>query len=128
MLTLIGCIVLASSCISAPLHFESSNSSRLVKRDSFWPASISAPFCDILLWPTFDIVTAAQETGNKYFTLAFIQSDGNGNPAWGSIVPLNENYYSDKIQGLRMLGGDVIISFGGAIGKFGKISDSKNLR
>lgn len=80
------------------------------------PAKVFAPYVDILLWPTFDIAAAAAATGNLWYTLAFIQSDGNGNPSWGGIVALSEAFYLNIIVKLRALGGDVIISFGGSTG------------
>ncbi|KAH9253840.1 hypothetical protein BASA81_008147 [Batrachochytrium salamandrivorans] len=40
---------------------------------SAWPSRVFAPYCDVLLWPTFDIATAAATIKNKHFTLAFLQ-------------------------------------------------------
>ena len=80
------------------------------------PTRMFAPYCDVLLWPTFQVSQAAIETKNKWYTLAFITANGAGNPAWGSSIDINEKFYLGEITKLRELGGDVIISFGGAIG------------
>ena len=81
------------------------------------PSRMFAPYCDVLLWPTFQVSKAAIETKNKWYTLAFITANGAGNPAWGSSIAVTEKFYLDEITKLRDLGGDVIISFGGAIGQ-----------
>eukprot|EP00842_Homolaphlyctis_polyrhiza_P003252 jgi/Hompol1/3928/HPOL_006823-RA len=53
-----------------------------------------------------------------YYTLAFIVDGGGGSPSWGGSVPVSQSplYYADHITSLRNAGGDVIVSFGGAIG------------
>jgi hypothetical protein len=71
---------------------------------------------DVLLWPTLDAATVSTATGTKWFTLAFLIDDGAGNPAWGGVVPLNQNWYMTQLSAVRALGGDAIISFGGATG------------
>ncbi|KAJ3035635.1 hypothetical protein HK097_004156 [Rhizophlyctis rosea] len=82
-----------------------------------WPTRVFAPYCDILLWPTLNITTVAQQTGVKYYTLAFLISDAAGNPAWGGMTPLEQGFYGEYINGIRRMGGDVIISFGGLNGE-----------
>ena len=80
------------------------------------PAHVYAPYYETYLAPnTPSIAMTAQQSGAKYFTLAFLQSTGkssctldwNGN----SAQPLN--YYAADIAALRATGGDVIPSFGG---------------
>lgn len=78
---------------------------------------IFAPYVDVLLWPTLDVTAIAKATGQKYFTLAFIVADGTGQPSWGGSVPLSQQWYMSYITSLRAMGGDVIISFGGATGQ-----------
>ncbi len=80
------------------------------------PNKVFAPYVDVMLWPTFDLMSAYNATGQKYYTLAFITSGGNGQPAWGGITPMDQNFMLDQINKLRAVGGDVIISFGGANG------------
>ncbi|KAL5039655.1 hypothetical protein BDV3_002777 [Batrachochytrium dendrobatidis] len=92
-----------------------------------WPSRVFAPYCDVLLWPTFDISSTAAAVKNKHFTLAFITADGGGKASWGGMVPLAQNFYSQYISQLRQLGGDVIVSFGGANGQELALVSSNNL-
>src|SRR5205085_4535729 len=78
---------------------------------------VFSPYVDILAWPTPDLPNIAMTTGHKYYTLAFIVSDSTGNPSWGGVIPLNQQFYLDKILAIRSQGGDVIISNGGANGQ-----------
>jgi hypothetical protein len=55
-------------------------------------------------------------TGIKFFTLAFLLSDGGCNPAWDGSRPLTGGDDQSKINAIRGAGGDVIVSFGGASG------------
>jgi hypothetical protein len=80
------------------------------------PAHVFAPYYETYLAPnTASIAATAQQSGARYFTLAFLQTpkkgscdlDWNGN----SAQPLN--YYAADIASLRAAGGDVIPSFGG---------------
>ncbi|HET7012552.1 MAG TPA: hypothetical protein VFI65_01495, partial [Streptosporangiaceae bacterium] len=80
------------------------------------PAHVYAPYYETYLAPgTASIAATAQQSGARYFTLAFLQTpkkgscdlDWNGN----SAQPLN--YYAADIASLRAVGGDVIPSFGG---------------
>src|SRR5260370_28330704 len=80
------------------------------------PAHVYAPYYETYLAPnTASIATTAQQSGAKYFTLAFLQSTGKGSCARdrnsSSAQPLN--YYAADIAELRDAGGDVIPSFGG---------------
>lgn len=80
------------------------------------PAKVFAPYVDVCSWPTFSIENMYLTTGQKYYTLAFILSDVNGKPSWGGVIPLNDGFYKDEIEYIRSMGGDVIISCGGANG------------
>jgi hypothetical protein len=55
-------------------------------------------------------------TGIKFFTLAFMLSDGGCNPAWDGDRPLTGGDDQTKINAIRGAGGDVVISFGGFSG------------
>jgi len=81
-----------------------------------WGSKVFAPYVDVMLWPQFSINDCYNKTSQKYFTLAFITADTNGNPAWGGVTPMSDNYYFSEIKDIRSKGGDVIISFGGANG------------
>lgn len=74
---------------------------------------------DTTLWSsggTFSLIDDYKSSGQKYYTLAFITSDSNGDPSWGgySVYGMNSDHYEDKIDEIRSVGRDVIISFGGA--------------
>ncbi|KAJ3218152.1 hypothetical protein HDU67_006556 [Dinochytrium kinnereticum] len=84
-------------------------------RASF-PDLTFAPYVDVTAWPTFDLVSYAKLTGVKYFTLGFIVASTKGGPSWGGYYDAEEGFLLDKVKQLRELGGDVIVSFGGAAG------------
>ena len=79
------------------------------------PAHVYAPYFET--WTTDGITTAAQQSGARYFTLAFLETLGKSSCtlAWdgnkAQTIPTGR-YLSD-IASLRALGGDVIPSFGG---------------
>jgi hypothetical protein len=87
-----------------------------------WPAHVFAPYVDMTLYPTFNLVTAMQTAGIKYFTLAFITADSNDEPAWGGYTEYEVNGGSfdqsirTDISQVRAAGGDVSVSFGGEAG------------
>ncbi len=89
---------------------------------SNWPSHVFAPYVDMTLYPTYNLVTAMQTAGIKYFTLAFITADSNNAPAWGgySTYEVNGGSFNQSIRAqisqVRRLGGDVSVSFGGAAG------------
>jgi chitinase len=86
-----------------------------------WPAHVYAPYVDATLWPTYDFEAAARTYGLRYFTLAFITADPSNRPAWGGYSAYAVGGGSDfetqllgQINAVRSLGGDVMVSFGGA--------------
>jgi chitinase len=81
-----------------------------------WGRQVFAPYVDVMQWPIFSINDCNTKTGQLYYTLAFITADNSGNPAWGGVTAINDNYYLTEINGIRDKGGDVIVSFGGANG------------
>jgi hypothetical protein len=67
-----------------------------------------------------DLPAIQAVSGIKFFTLAFIVSDGGCAPAWQGQSPLllaRENVLAARIERVRKSGGDAIISFGGYVGK-----------
>lgn len=60
-----------------------------------------------------DPVAVMNATGIKWFTLAFILSDGTCNPAWDGSRPLTGGNDQNQINRIRANGGDVMVSFGG---------------
>ncbi|MDG3005072.1 cellulose binding domain-containing protein [Paludisphaera mucosa] len=84
-----------------------------------WPAHVFAPYVDMGLYPTYDLVAAAKSQGLKYFNLAFIVADA-GRPSWGGFAAVDGGAFDmaarAQINALRGMGGDVAVSFGGASG------------
>jgi len=79
------------------------------------PTHVFAPYFET--WMPDSITTVAQQSGARYFTLAFLEtlSKTSCTLAWNgeSGRPLSSNAYVDDIAALRALGGDVVPSFGG---------------
>jgi hypothetical protein len=87
---------------------------------SSWPAHFFAPYVDMTLYPTYDLAGAAKAAGIRYFTLAFIVADPQDQPSWGGYQAYDVNggafdqQMKSEIAAVRALGGDVMVSFGGA--------------
>src|SRR3954471_19254465 len=79
------------------------------------PAHVYAPYFET--WTTDSLTTTAQQSGAKYFTLAFLEtlSKSSCSLAWDGnrSDPVANGRYLSDIASLRALGGDVIPSFGG---------------
>jgi len=81
------------------------------------PDQVFAPYVDTTLWPPFDFVELAKNEGVKYVTLAFVVADpSTSEPSWGGYYSVDSGYRGDQIEALRDLGGEVLVSFGGAAG------------
>ena len=82
-----------------------------------FPSHVYAPYFET--WTTDSLTATAQQSGAKYFTLAFLEtlSKTSCTLAWNgnrNDPVSNERYLSDgDVASLRALGGDVIPSFGG---------------
>ena len=82
-----------------------------------------APYIDMSLTPDEQLLTIQQQSGIKTFTLAFIVGNGGCTASWGGIGPISSDTLPNGtsilslVQGVRAAGGDVIISFGGALGQ-----------
>jgi len=85
-----------------------------------WPPRFFAPYVDATAWPPFDFVGAARDEGLRHYTLAFIVAGtgpgGAAVPSWGGYCDPAEGFLTNEIAQLRDLGGDVMVSFGGAAG------------
>jgi hypothetical protein len=85
-----------------------------------WSAHEYSPYVDMTLYPTYSLVDAAKTAGIKNFTLAFVVADPSNKPAWGGYAANEINgtdfdkAMAQQINGLRAIGGDVMVSFGGA--------------
>jgi hypothetical protein len=80
-----------------------------------FPAHLYAPYFET--WTADSLTTTAQQSGARYFTLAFLEtlSKTSCTLAWDGdrADPVTNNRYASDIASLRGLGGDVIPSFGG---------------
>ncbi|MFN8490867.1 MAG: glycosyl hydrolase family 18 protein [Caldilineaceae bacterium] len=84
-----------------------------------WPARFFAPYIDATGWPPFPMLTTAQNQNIKFFTLAFVVNSGATpcKATWGGYNSYAVGQFlSEDIKALRRLGGDVMVSFGGAAG------------
>ena len=79
------------------------------------PAHVYAPYFET--WTTDSITTIAQDSGARYFTLAFLETLGKSSCtlAWNGdrAQTISAGRYLSDIASLRALGGDVFPSFGG---------------
>jgi hypothetical protein len=79
------------------------------------PAHMYAPYFET--WTTDSLTTTAQQSGGRYFMLAFLEtlSKTSCAVAWNGnrSDPVSNGRYLSDIASLRTLGGDVIPSFGG---------------
>ena len=78
-----------------------------------FPARFNAPYVET--WNNNNLVNLSNATGNRFWTLAFMLGSGC-NPMWNGVEGLTASPYAGYIQPLRNIGGDVIVSFGGAAG------------
>ena len=79
-----------------------------------WPGRVYAPYMEISV--EHDYTTVANATGVKYFTLAFIIDGGSCQASWEGNYNMSSGFDVTDINNLRGMGGDVIVSFGGAGG------------
>jgi len=81
------------------------------------PTHVFSPYFET--WTTDSLTTIAQQSGARYFTLAFLEtlSKTSCTLAWDGdkarTLTANPVSYASDIASLRALGGDVIPSFGG---------------
>jgi chitodextrinase len=86
-------------------------------------SKVFAPYIDMGLTASWQLLTIQQQSGIKVFTLGFVVGNGGCTPTWGGVgatvandtLP-NGTTMLSLVQGIRAAGGDVIISFGGASG------------
>lgn len=80
-----------------------------------FPAHYAAPYAE--LWnSSSSLMTAYNASGNKYYTLAFVVSQGTCNAALNGDTAITDSGWNSAVNALRAAGGDVIVSFGGASG------------
>ncbi|UBU15388.1 carbohydrate binding domain-containing protein [Nonomuraea gerenzanensis] len=77
-----------------------------------------APYIDITM-PTPSLVSAANATGVKHYTLAFALGDSSGcNPSWGGTIPIGDARVINDVKALQAQGGQVVVASGGALGPY----------
>jgi chitinase len=78
------------------------------------PGAMAAAPYEYLGWGNPQSPTSVMSaTGLKWFTLAFMLSDGTCNPKWDGDRPLTGGSDEAAINSIRSAGGDVVVSFGG---------------
>ncbi|AFK20874.1 PKD domain-containing protein (plasmid) [Haloferax mediterranei ATCC 33500] len=87
------------------------------------PDSVFAPYVDMMLEDQLSLAANVEAAGTKYFTLAFVLADGNGDPAWAGSQKVGEpsNWLDVGTQLTELRdqhGGEVIVSFGGLNGTY----------
>ena len=63
-----------------------------------------------------DPTTVMNATGVRWFTMAFVLSNGACNPQWDGFRPLTGGVDQATVNTVRAAGGDIVPSFGGASG------------
>jgi chitinase len=85
-----------------------------------WPDHYYAPY--VASYPNIQLAQVAEETGIRFFTMAFILGGESCNAAWMGVVPLDGassyiyTFMQRDLPVLREMGGDIMASFGGAAG------------
>ncbi|CAK9052755.1 Probable bifunctional chitinase/lysozyme [Includes: Chitinase [Durusdinium trenchii] len=79
-----------------------------------WPDRFFAPYVDATNWPLFDVVASAQETGVLFYNLGFVVAGSQNQASWGTYYDVADGFRQAEIEQLREMGGDVMVSFGGA--------------
>ncbi len=100
---------------AALLYAMSGSASAAANPGPGFPAHYAAPYAEMWNNPS-TLMTAYNATGNKYYTLAFIVSQGTCNATIDGDTPVTDAGWNSAINSLRAVGGDVIASFGGASG------------
>ena len=102
-------------CVVAALVLALGVSAGRASAATALPAHVYAPYFET--WTTDSLTTTAQQSGAKYFTLAFLEtlSRSSCTLAWNGNRndPVANGRYLSDIASLRALGGEVIPSFGG---------------
>ncbi len=94
--------------------------------DDGWPTRFVAPYVDATAYPTVRLARIAPDSGVLRYTLGFVvaASASECRATWGTYYDLEtgpsaweggaEYTLYEELAGLRALGGDVMVSFGGA--------------
>jgi chitinase len=82
-----------------------------------WQSKVFAPYLNVWANTESTLTNASFSAGVIHFTIAFMVADSKGDPAFDGTIPLSTNFLVAKLADLRLYGGDIIISFGGASGE-----------
>jgi hypothetical protein len=122
ILTAVLASALLAACSAAALRVlpGSSGAAPLVAHAAPPQTYAFAPYVDMSAYPPFVFARGAHSTGTRYFTMAFLVSLHNDTcrGAWGGFAlpsdPTFGPYVRKQLAAIRNLGGDGILSFGGA--------------
>ncbi len=107
-----GALPLAAAAI---MFATTGSASAAANPGAGFPAHYAAPYAEMWNNPS-TLMAAYNATGNKYYTLAFIVSQGTCNATIDGDTAVTDAGWNSAINSLRAVGGDVIASFGGASG------------
>jgi len=111
----IGGVLIANRTVASTWEqFTLANGGSAPPGTGNFPARFAAPYVET--WTGTSVANLATTTGHKFWTLAFVISNGSCTATWNGDTPLSSNLYLNDINNLRAMGGDVIVSFGGAAG------------
>ncbi|HEY2796208.1 MAG TPA: glycosyl hydrolase family 18 protein, partial [Micromonosporaceae bacterium] len=109
-------VLAASALATAGIVVSAASPAVAANAGPGFPAHYAAPYAEMWL-PATTMVNAMNATGNKYFTLAFVISNGSCTPLLNGDIAINDSGWNNAINSVRAAGGDVIASFGGASGE-----------
>ena len=69
-----------------------------------WPARIFAPYLYLGAARPLSLTDCARESGQKYFTLAFIINGASNNPAWDGVAAPAVAVGTNEIRGAALAG------------------------
>jgi chitinase len=79
-----------------------------------FPAHFAAPYLQIASSDAGDMSADMAATGLKFYTLAFLVSQGGCTPGWEADSGSAAGTFASQISAIQAAGGNAIISFGGA--------------
>ncbi|MCX7748082.1 MAG: hypothetical protein N2645_14540 [Clostridia bacterium] len=103
--------VVIPEVLSTPTPTLSPSSTPTPTSNSTWGDKVFAPYA--YTGSNISISKCFAESGQKYYTVAFVVSDANGNPVFDVGGSVASNFYGAEISKVKSSGGDVMISFGG---------------
>lgn len=102
--------------------FAQAQDSSPSETESAWPSQFYAPYVYMAAYPRFQLFQIAEEHNVRFFSLGFVLASTECDAKWSGIVAVDGSIshiyriLQNDLSRLRALGGDVIVSFGGAGG------------